>query len=874
MYAKKPFERLPKDVVPSNYAVGIQPDLKNFTFDGHVDITVQVTKASDKITMNSRDLTVHNVSYKGHGQEFSHDVHVAYSEPDETVTFTFPEKLKTGTGLLAVSYSGLITGNMKGLYRSKYFTASGEERYSAVTQLEPAFARTVLPCWDEPGVKATFDVSLIVAKHLVALSNMPVVKETTYESDDSLKVVSFERSPIMSTYLLALVVGEYEYVEDRDSDGVLVRVYTPVGKTAQGTFALEVSKKVLPFYNNYFKIAYPLPKIDMIAIPDFAAGAMENWGLVTYRETTLLFDEKNSSSAVKQHVAVVVGHELAHQWFGNLVTMSWWSDLWLNEGFAAWIENLSVDHFFKEFDMWTQFVAETLTPALTLDALKSSHPIQVEVGDPKEVDEIFDNISYNKGASIIRMLHDYIGDEDFRKGMHAYLSHHAYKNTITDDLWAALAKASGKPVRDVMTTWTLQLGFPVLNVKLAPKKGKHCRIELSQEKFNADGSREKDGSTWMVPVSVLTREGDRQHVHKFLLSKRSDTFTLEGFAAEDNADLMIKVNAGAVGFYRVHYTDDLLLRLIPAIKDQSLGPIDRVSLQNDLFALAGAGFSSTVEALKVAQAMDNETDYTVWSDLTANLTALGHLFQTTDYFDRFNSGMLCLYRPIMSKLGWDNQPWESPLTAMLRSVVIERLGECGDEAVINEARKRFKAHCSEEHLIGADLRTAVYRTVLSNGTEDDYDELIALLRKTDLMEEKTRILTSLGAASDKKLIQRTLEFAIGDEVRAQDTVKLFSSCTGSVNGRELTWKFIQDHWDMLHDRYKSGFLLANLVKTTANFSSMERAAEIEEFFRTHDVSGGERAAQQSIESIRINARQLQRDAAELHAYFAQTCTIL
>lgn len=283
--------------------------------------------------------------------------------------------------------------------------------------------------------------------------------------DGEFRVLKFDKTPIMSTYLVAVVVGEYDFVEGKSSDGVLVRVYTPKGKKEQGQFALEVATKVLPYYNKYFNIAYPLPKMDLIAIADFSAGAMENWGLVTYRETCLLVDPQNTSTVRKQWIALIVGHELAHQWFGNLVTMEWWTHLWLNEGYASFVEFLCVAHLFPEYDIWTQFVTDTYIKALELDALKNSHPIEVPVGHPSEIDEIFDDISYNKGASVIRMLHSYIGDEDFRKGMSLYLNRHSYSNALTEDLWAALEEASSKPVGDVMSTWTKQQGFPVLKVR-------------------------------------------------------------------------------------------------------------------------------------------------------------------------------------------------------------------------------------------------------------------------------------------------------------------------------------------------------------------------------------------------------------------------
>ena len=337
---------------------------------------------------------------------------IEISTETEVATLSFASQLQVGVGELQLSFTGILNDKMKGFYRSKYHNSeTNEDRYAAVTQFDPTDARRAFPCWDEPSLKATFETTLIVPKNLVALSNMNIINESSYKDDAAWRDVKFAKTPIMSTYLVAFIVGEFDYVETKSSDNVMVRVYTPVNKKEQGLFALEVAAKALPFYKDYFKIAYPLPKMDLIAIPDFAFSAMENWGLVTYRETCLLVDAKNTSSERKQWIALVVTHELAHMWFGNLVTMEWWTHLWLKEGFASFIEFLCVDHLFNEYDIWTQFVTDVYTRALDLDALHNSHPIEVPVGHPSEIDEIFDDISYNKGASVIRMLHQFIGDD-------------------------------------------------------------------------------------------------------------------------------------------------------------------------------------------------------------------------------------------------------------------------------------------------------------------------------------------------------------------------------------------------------------------------------------------------------------------------------
>ncbi|ESO88043.1 hypothetical protein LOTGIDRAFT_204438 [Lottia gigantea] len=866
--AKKAFDRLPNTVVPSNYQIRLHPNLTAFTFDGTEEISVEVKNATDTIIVNSADIAVQEVTFSVKGKTDKVTGNVSFDVDNEKASFKFPVPLPIGEGVLSIKFTGELNDKMKGFYRSSYTSPDGQETHAAVTQFEVAAvtmfcatdARRAFPCWDEPAIKATFDITLVVPKDKIALSNMPIIHGNPLKDNADLIEVKYATTPIMSTYLLAFIVGDYDFVEGKDKDGVLVRVYTPVGKKEQGQFALEVAVKTLPFYKNYFGIAYPLPKIDLIAIADFSAGAMENWGLVTYRETALLVDPKNTSAHVRQWVALVVGHELAHQWFGNLVTMEWWTHLWLNEGFASWIEYLCVDHCFPEYDIWTQFVNQDMGRALELDALHNSHPIEVPVGHPSEVDEIFDAISYSKGASVIRMLHDYIGDEHFRKGMNHYLTKHAYKNTFTEDLWASLEEASQKPVGEMMTTWTKQMGFPVIKVE-EKQEGTIRTVTISQSKFCADGILPKgDKSLWMVPVSICTSNSPAKPVQTVVLKEASSTITLNNIKPED----WIKVNSGSVGVYRVQYSSEALDRLIPAIKDKTLPPRDRLGLESDLFALARAGMISTVDVLKVAQAYINEDNYTVWSDLSTNLSSIAILLQYTDSYPQFQTFIRDLFRPISQKVGWDTKQNESPLIAMLRDLAITKMGRNGDKEILKEATKRFEDHVNGTKVLPADLRKPVYITVLSSANEETFNKMLQVYEEADMQEEKVRISRSLGSVRDEELIKKVLDFSLSEKVRSQDSVFVLASVTGTVRGRQLAWKFVQDKWSELHDRYKGGFLLSRLVKsTTENFVTEEDAKNVEEFFKANPAPAAERTVQQSCENVRLNARCLERDGKAL-----------
>ncbi|XP_062304787.1 puromycin-sensitive aminopeptidase isoform X4 [Osmerus eperlanus] len=833
MPERRPFIRLPTDVYPVNYGLCLKPDLIDFTFEGKLEAVVEVIQATNQIVMNCADIDIITASFApegGEGEEIN-ATGFNYQNEDEKVTLSFPSALQKGSGTLKIDFVGELNDKMKGFYRSKYASPAGEIRYAAVTQFEATDARRAFPCWDEPAIKATFDIILIVPKDRVALSNMNVIDRKPYPDDDSLVEVKFATTPIMSTYLVAFVIGEYDFVESQSADGVTVRVYTPMGKAEQGKFALEVATKTLPFYKDYFSVPYPLPKIDLIAIADFAAGAMENWGLVTYRETALLIDPKNSCSSSRQWVALVVGHELAHQWFGNLVTMEWWTHLWLNEGFASWIEYLCVDHCFPEYDIWTQFVSADYTRALDLDALDNSHPIEVNVGHPSEVDEIFDAISYSKGASVIRMLHNYIGDEDFRKGMNAYLLKFQHKNASTEDLWYCLEQASGKPIAAVMGSWTKQMGFPIIEVD-QEQQGNDRILKISQKKFCASGPYNgEDCPSWMVPISICTSEDPSCTKLEVLLEIPETTITIHNI----QPDQWVKINPGTVGFYRIQYSSSMLESLLPGIRDLTLLPVDRLGLQNDLFSLSRAGMISTVEVLKLMEAFVNEPNYTVWSDLSCNLGVLSSLLSHTDFHEEIQEFIRDLFTPIGLKLGWDSNQGEGHLDALLRGLVLGKLGKAGHKPTLDEARRRFKDHVEGKQILSADLRSPVYLTVLKHGDS------------------------------------ATLDTMLKEEVRPQDTVSVIGGVAGSSkHGRKAAWKFVKDNWQELHNRYQGGFLISRLIKLSVDGFAIDKiAAEVKSFFESHHAPAAERTVQQCCENILLNAAWLKRDADDIHQYLLQ-----
>jgi puromycin-sensitive aminopeptidase len=617
-----------------------------------------------------------------------------------------------------------------------------------------------------------------------------------------------------------------------------------------------VATRVLSFFGDYFDIPYPLPKIDLIAIPDFAAGAMENWGAVTYRETAILVDPEKSSAATKQRVAIVIAHELAHQWFGNLVTMEWWTHLWLNEGFASWIEYLAVDHLFPEWDIWTQFVFSDFARALSLDGLKHSHPIEVEVRDPSEIHEIFDAISYSKGASIIRMLAAFLGEEVFRRGLHLYLTRHQYGNATTNDLWNALAEASGKPVERIMDSWTKQTGYPVISLNES-REGGSDSFTLQQSRFLSSGTDPAGGgdpSQWWIPIGIISASSPEPTFA--IIQDRSTTLMLP---VRDNE--WIKLNATQSGFYRVNYPPALWAKLLPAIESVALPAPDRLGVESDAFALARAGLLPTTRVLALVEAYRNESNYTVWADLSTNLEEFSLLWSHEPGHEQFRAFARDLYCSVMERLGWEVQPGEAHLTALLRSLVISVFGHYGDVTTMDEAGRRFAQFVKDGHSLHPDLRFPVYSLVVENGNSSAYEAVLKIFREADLHEEKVRCLRALGYSQQPDLLQRTLEFSLSAEVRSQDTVFVIASVALNRYGREMAWQFLQDRWDEFDRRYgKGGFLLARLISsTTENFTTEDRAQEVEAFFGSHPVPAAERAIQQSLERIRSNTGWLERD---------------
>ncbi|KAL3500812.1 hypothetical protein ACH5RR_039905 [Cinchona calisaya] len=843
--------RLPKFAVPKRYNLKLKPDLTGCKFSGAVEITVDVVSATKFLVLNASELSVDSKSVhftSSFNKKVLEAVAVEMCEEDEIMVVEFGESLPIGVGNLSVAFDGTLNDRLKGFYRCVY-THNKEKKNMAVTHFQPANARRCFPCWDDPACKATFKITLEVPSELVALSNMPVLEEKV---NGNLKTVSYQESPIMSTYLVAVVVGLFDYVEDKTPDGVAVRVYCQVGEADEGKFALDVAVKTLSVYKEYFAVAYSLPKLDMIAIPDLAFGAMENYGLVTYLESTLLYDNKHSTAAKKQRVTTAVAHELAHQWFGNLVTMEWWTHLWLNEGFATWVSYLAADDLFPEWKIWTQFIEEN-TEGLRLDGLSESHPIEVHINHAGEVDEIFDSITYKKGAAVIQMLQSYLGAERFQRALASYIKQYAFSNAKTEDLWSVLQKESGEPVGKLMNSWTKQKGYPVVSVKL---KGQV--LEFEQSRFLLGGSP-GDGQ-WIVPITLCCGSYDSRK--SFLLQTKSEAHDIKelfgGSVSKSNS--WVKINVDQAGFYRVKYDDDLLARLRYAIENKYLSTLDRYGILDDSYALSMACQQSLTSLLELMSAYKEEINYTVLSNLISISSRVVSIAADAvpQLLENIKLFFINLLQYSAERLGWDPKPGDSHLDAMLRGKLLTALALFGHEETHKEAGRRFNIFLDDRNtpILPPDLRSAVYVAVLQNvdkSGRSGYDPLSRIYREAALTQ--TQIIASLQVCRDPKTILEILNFLYSYEVQSKDAV---FGLGVSRNGSEIAWKWLKDNWELISETCGSEFLFSQFIGAVVSpFSSYEKAAEVEEFFTSHMKPCIATTLKHSIERIHINAKWVQ-----------------
>lgn len=819
-----------KAVIPVNYELVFEPDFKTFTFKGKERILINITRPVNTITLNAAEIDIKKCTISWHGVEIKPKIRI--DEKNEELTLTFSKKI-SGKAHLSIDFIGYLNDKLVGFYRSKY-KLNGKEKHLATTQFEAADARRAFPCWDEPEAKAKFDISFLVDNKLTAISNMPVVSKKRVGKKTLYK---FDTTPIMSTYLVYLGVGEFEFLQGRLGKSV-IRIVTTRGKKHLGKLSLEFTKQFLSYFQRYFKIPYPLPKLDMLAIPDFAAGAMENWGAITFRETILLYDPKTSSTETKQHIAEVIAHELAHQWFGNLVTMRWWNDLWLNESFATFMATKAVDSLYPKWDFWDQFLISEMTGGLSLDSLKSSHPIDVKVKSPSDVRQIFDEISYNKGGSVLMMLEEFIGQKNFQKGLHNYLKKHEYRNATTEDLWDSLGKASGQPVRKIMNTWVRQVGYPIIETTV-----KDSKVRLEQKRFLLESTGKPKSEKWIIPLSIRTAD---KKISKLMTTPITVSF-------KD----WFKVNDGQKGFYRVKYDEYSLGLLEKLIEQKAISNVDRWSIHHDLVALCLSNQIPFRRYLEFIRCYEEEDDYVVLSDIISSLNFFYLILSNEEFWPEIKEFIHNFFKKIFERLGWDSVKDEKTTTALLRNQVINSLGRLDNQEIINEAKARFEKLLKTDSL-NPDLRGSVYSTIAWSGDYSTYQKILSMYRKAPTQEEMVRLLSSLANFQGKKILSKTLQFTLSKEVRTQNLFQPIARMVTNPQGKDLVWPWIKKNWKGIVSRFGVGNPLLNRIMGSVSIvTDLKKEKEIQQFFTRHHVPGTEMKLAQTLEKIRINARFIQ-----------------
>ncbi len=835
---KEERETLGNNVIPLNYSIRIEPDFKTFKYKGSEVISIDIKKGAKSISLNAIEIKVKKASLAQNGKEYP--ARVKMDERRQLLTLAFKSPFQ-GKAQLIVEFAGSCDDSLRGLYRSKYKQGK-TERYILTTQFEPADARKAFPCFDEPELKATFDLSLVIDKDMEAISNMPV--KSSRKAGKRKKELAFRTTPRMSTYLLYIGIGNFERVST-NYRGIRLSAVTVPGKAKDTRMALGYCKSFLEFYESYFGIKFPLPKMDILAIPDFSAGAMENWGAITFREVELLGNEKTTSIVFKQRRAEVIAHELAHQWFGDLVTMKWWDDLWLNESFATFMAGKAVESVFPNWEYGLQDQVSNLSTAFGADQYISTHPINAKVRNPGQINEIFDEISYEKGGSVLMMLEDYVGKENFRAGLKRYLSRHSYSNATKDDLWNAIGEVSGKKgigrFAEVAKGWIDKAGYPIITVS-ETKDG----IELKQRRFSMLESNLN--GIWPIPVNYVI-DGSRQAPVLFDREKSSVKAQFQGY---------VKLNYGQKGFYRVSYPENMLNALGSAISEKRIDPLDAWGVERDLFALAMSSRIKLEGYLDFVERYCMDQEYPLDSGVSAHLSGLNSMLEGSKKFGkRVRQLNLEYHKALLGKLGWEEKPDERNVTTLLRAGTITELGMAGDSTVMSRANEMFADYRKTGKRIEKNIRGAIFRTIAYRGNLETYNEFIRLFKAETAPDEQRRFMIAIGSFKDESIARRALDFSMSKDVRLQDSCFLPMYVVLTDTGKRIIWEWTKKNWKGFMKRYSPGVhMLDHFVENLAGTDNRKARDEISEFFSRKENSRDDmkKALKQTLESIDILIR--------------------
>jgi len=837
--------RLPRAVVPSRYDIRLEPDLTTFTFTGTETVTVTVVEPVTEIWLNAVELTITSVRVEnasGHSQNGAADAEPA----NERSRLTFAAPVPSGEWRLRLAFTGTLNDKLRGFYRSTYKDPSGVPHVLAATQFEATDARRAFPCWDEPDFKAVFASTLVIDPALTAVSNTSIVSERV---EGGKKVVAFADTIKMSTYLVAYVVGELEATEPVMVGRTPLRVWCVPGKQRLAGFGQAVGAASLRFFEDYYGLPYPGDKLDLLAIPDFAAGAMENLGAITFRETALLVDEAQATHAEQERVADVVAHENAHMWFGDLVTMRWWNGIWLNEAFATFMEMLAVDAWKPQWRRWTSFGVSRAS-AFVVDGLHATRPIEFPVGAPREADAMFDVLTYEKGASVLRMLEQYLGGEVFRDGVRDYLVSHRFDNAETVDLWSALGRAAGQPIPAVMDAWIFSPGYPLVSVR---RDGDE--LVLAQQRFTyIPGTSDQ---RWKIPIQLRLEAGGTSETRRLLLEGAEERVKLPAGCTAALA------NAGGHGFYRVRYAGDLREALVARLS--TLEPIERFSLVNDMWAAAMAGLVPVTDYLDLTARFREERDRNVWSSILGAFAALNRVTTPAE-----RPGLEALVRdrltPAVGALGWTPRAGEDELTRQLRGDLIRALGILGnDPSVQAMAAELYAEHEQKATEVDANVLPALIAILAYTGDEPRYRGFLERFRRAATPQEEQRYLYALAGFRQPSLIDETLNRTVNGEVRTQDAPFVNRSLLMTVHARAQAWTFVKSHWDAM-DRLYPKHGLRRMAEGVIGLATPALERDVNDFFTSRKIDLGGKTLAQYLEQLRIAVALSERESQALAAY--------
>mmetsp|Transcript_20082 Transcript_20082/g.42041 ORF Transcript_20082/g.42041 Transcript_20082/m.42041 type:complete len:860 (-) Transcript_20082:2-2581(-) len=855
--------RLPTTVTPNHYdltynSINLSPP---YSFSGVVKISIQVSKDApnnmNSITLHCLEIAISEATLSSSSSTPTHATSINYSPSNETCTLVFPTPINPSTSLLTVTFTGVLNDQMRGLYRSTYKGQDGEIKTMACTQFEATDARRAFPCWDEPSFKSTFRLTCKISQtptfNPIAISNTTIVSSiTNHERGGSEKSTTykFEVTPVMSTYLLALVIGEFDQVgKNSEKTKIRTTVYTAPGKGMQGVFCLETACRALDFLEDTYGVPYPLPKSDLLAIPDFAAGAMENWGCVTYREAKILTSETGTSLAMRKGIARTVCHELAHQWFGNLTTMEWWNALFLNEGFARYMEFIAVNSLFPSWGIWDEFVGSVFVLALSLDAMDTSHPIEVEVNHPDEINSIFDSISYAKGASLIRMIAGWLGEDVFMEGIKKYLRKFGYKNATSNDLWSTLGSHSGKDVVGMMEKWTKVMGFPVITI------GKDGSVV--QEKFRAGGR--KDGlevTDWRIPITFADGE-------MLVMGIGEDEMVAEKIRQGKGG----KINKGQVGFYRVNYSTDVWASLSKEMGVEKMSNTDRLGLVSDVFALAKGGYQPVTVALDFVKPMAEiavEDEFVVWSEVCDKLIELSGVYKGEDFEDSYKAFVKEVVGKQWEMIGWEKKEGEKDNKGSMRGVLLSAMAASGDEGVKKEALRLFNVYYGGGKEVAADIRKVVYKLAVSEDEDNVLPKMRDLFSKTTFPEEQRNLMVAMGGVKGEMLWKETIDWVLfSGQVKKQDAVWPLSTLGGGGKG-EMAFEYFKENHERLKERFTGPIWGGVVAMCSRGVKDIETVVD---YFKDKDVGNAKRRLAQAIEGGRLREARLKRDMDALKGYW-------